>query len=123
MVKSQPKNTKKYVCNKLEAAGRQVSVSTVKCVLHLHGLIGCHARKKPLVQTGHLKAQLKFAADHIDEEKTFWRKTLWLDETKTELLGPMSSSIFGGKKVRPLTHRSPYHDCAEETSLPGSQQI
>ena len=30
MVKSQPKNTKKQVCNELEAAGRQLSVSTVK---------------------------------------------------------------------------------------------
>ena len=34
MVKSQPKTTKKQVCDELEAAGIQVSVSIVKCVLH-----------------------------------------------------------------------------------------
>ena len=30
---------------------------------------------------------MKFAADHMDKEKTFWRKTLWSHETKTELFG------------------------------------
>ena len=49
MVKSQAKNpTKKQVCNELEAAGRQVSVSAVKCVLHQLELRGCRASEKPL---------------------------------------------------------------------------
>ena len=42
------KNTKKQVCNELEAAGRQVSVSAVKCVLHQLELRGCRASEKPL---------------------------------------------------------------------------
>ena len=39
-------------------AGRQVSVSTAKCVLHCHGLRGCLAGKKSLLQTQHLKAEV-----------------------------------------------------------------
>ena len=87
MVKSQPRTTKKQVCDEIEADGTQVSVSTVKRVLHRHGLRGCHARRKPLLQKWHLKARLKFAADHMDKEKAFWRKVLWADETKMQLFG------------------------------------
>ena len=48
MVKSQLKTTKKQVCNELEAAARQVSVSTVKCVLLQHELRSCwtHGQRK-----------------------------------------------------------------------------
>ena len=49
MVKSQPKSTNKQVCNELEAAGGQVSVSMVRCVLRQHELSGCCAREKPLI--------------------------------------------------------------------------
>ena len=85
MVNSQPKTTQKQVCNELQAAGSQISVSTVRCILHQHGLRGCCARKKLLIQIQHLKAGLKFAADHRDKVIIFWRKTLWSHETKTEL--------------------------------------
>ena len=81
MVRSRPRTTKKQVCNELEAAGTQVSLSTVKRVLHRHGLRGCRARRKPLLQKQHLKARLKFAADHMDKGQGFWRKVLWSDET------------------------------------------
>lgn len=101
-VKSQPK---------LEAAGG-VSVHS-QSVLRHHGLRGCRERKKPLLRTQHLKAPLKFAADHVDREKTLWRRTLRSDETKS--LATVSSSMFRGEKVRPLTTRTP---CAGETSLP-----
>ena len=96
MVKSQRKATKKQVCPELEAAGRQVSMSTVKCVLHQHELRGCPVRKESLIQKQHLKARLKFAADHMDKEKTFWRKTL----RSQSCLTAMSSNMFGGEKVR-----------------------
>uniref|UniRef100_A0AAQ4Q0G1 Transposase Tc1-like domain-containing protein n=1 Tax=Gasterosteus aculeatus aculeatus TaxID=481459 RepID=A0AAQ4Q0G1_GASAC len=83
-VKSQPRTTKKQICQEFEAAETQVLVSTVKRVLHIHGLIGYRARKKPLLQKRHLKARLIFAADHMDKDETFWRKVLWSDETKIE---------------------------------------
>lgn len=40
MVKSQSRITKKQVCKKLEAAETLMSMSTVKHVLHCHGLRG-----------------------------------------------------------------------------------
>lgn len=56
MVKSKPRTAKKQVRDELQAAGTQVSVSTVKRVLYRHGLRGCRARRKPLLQKQHLKA-------------------------------------------------------------------
>ena len=46
MVKGEPKKQLEQVCDGLEAAGRQVSVFTVECVLQQHELRGCLARKK-----------------------------------------------------------------------------
>lgn len=70
MVKShQKKNTIMQFYNESEAAGRQMLISTVRRVLHQHGLRGYRARKKPLLQTRHFKVCLKFAADHINKEK------------------------------------------------------
>ena len=84
MVKSQPKTTKKQVSNELEAAGRQVSVYS-QVYFTSRELRGCRVRKKLLIQTGHVKAGLKFATDHMAKEKTFERKTLWSHETNTDL--------------------------------------
>ena len=47
-----------------------------------------------MLWTRRLNNRLKFAADHTDKEKTFWRKTLWSDETEIELFGH-SDYIFG----------------------------
>lgn len=87
MVKSQQSTIKKQVCNELEAAGTQVSVSTVKRVLHHYGLRGCRAGRKPSLQKRHIEARLKFAADQMDEEKAFWSKVLGSEETKIYLFG------------------------------------
>ena len=51
------------VCNELEAAGRQVSVSTVKCVLNQYILRGCWARKTLLLLKAGLKCQDKGWSD------------------------------------------------------------
>lgn len=104
MVKSQPRTTKKQVCNALEAAGTQVSVSTVKRVLHRHGLRGCRARRKPLLQKRHLKARLKFAADQI---RPSGGKFCGQMKQKLSCLATTPSNMFGGEKVRPLTPRTP----------------
>uniref|UniRef100_A0A3B1IFP7 Transposase Tc1-like domain-containing protein n=1 Tax=Astyanax mexicanus TaxID=7994 RepID=A0A3B1IFP7_ASTMX len=106
MVKSQPRITKKQVCKDLEADGTQVSVSTVKRVLHRHGLRGCRARKKPLLQKRHLKTRLKFAADHMDKDKTFWRKVLWSDETKIELFGHNTQQYVWRRKGEAFNPRN-----------------
>ena len=55
-VKSQPKNTKKQVHNELQAAGGQMSLSTIKQVLYQRELRDCLARKMPFLQTWQPKA-------------------------------------------------------------------
>lgn len=54
--------------NKLHANGRQVKVSTVKCVVPQHQLPDA-------------------APNHMDKAKGFWRKVLWSDNTPNELFG------------------------------------
>ena len=58
----------------MKTAGRQVSPSTVKRLLHQHKLRGCWKKKKLLLQKQHLKAQLRFTADHMEKEKLFLLK-------------------------------------------------
>ena len=50
----------------------QCQQSSLFCIIH--GLKGCCARKKPLIQTQYLNAWLQFATDHMDKEKVFWRE-------------------------------------------------
>lgn len=126
MVKNQQSTIKKQVCNELEAAGTQVSVSTVKRVLHHYGLRGCRAGRKPSLQKRHIEARLKFAADQMDEEKAFWSKVLGSEETQMYLFGHNYQQYVGGEKVRPLTPTSPCLPssmvvlllCAEHVLLP-----
>lgn len=42
-------------------------------------------RKKPLLQNQQLQVPLKSAAVYINKPNAFWRKDLWIDETKIEL--------------------------------------
>lgn len=86
-VRANPRSTKKQLCTDLEALGTKVSRSTVQRVLHRHGLRGCRARKKPLLQKRHCHARLKYARMHKDKDKGFWQSILWSDETKIELFG------------------------------------
>ena len=87
MVRNNPKTTKKQICREMQEAGTRVSLSTVKRVLHRHGLRGCRARKKPLLHKRHLQARLKFASDNIDKGNDFWNNVLWSDEVKIQLYG------------------------------------
>ncbi|XP_041461627.1 uncharacterized protein LOC121412930 [Lytechinus variegatus] len=64
-VQLNPWMTKKEMGQDLEASGSKVSLSTIKRFLHDHGLRGCRARKKPLLQDRHRKAILKYANEHL----------------------------------------------------------
>ena len=81
-VQINPRITAKDLVNTLEETGTKVSISTVKRVLYRPNLKGCSARKKPLLQTRHKKARLRFATAHGDKHHTFWRNYLWSDGTK-----------------------------------------
>lgn len=43
-------------------------------VLHHQGLRGCCTRPKLSLQKQHLQTGLKYVSDHMDQDKTFWRK-------------------------------------------------
>lgn len=58
------------------------SVTFYSDVLCFYITMDCGSRKKPLLQNGHFKAQLRFAAAHVDKPSAFWRKVLWPDERK-----------------------------------------
>ena len=81
-VQINPRTTAKDLVKMLEETGTKVSVSTAKQVLYRCNLKGHSAQKKPLLQTCHQKARLRFATAHGDKDYTLWRNVLWSDETK-----------------------------------------
>lgn len=104
MVKSQPRITRKQVCDELEGAGTLASLCTIKHVVHVHELRGCHIRRKPLFQEQHINTRLIFAVEHMDKEKAFWRKILWSEERKWSYLAIMIRNMVeiwwrGGKAL------------------------
>ena len=65
--------------------------------------------EKSLNQTSKRKLlELKFAADYFDKENVFWRKLCSRVKQTCSCLATMSSSMFRGEKVRPLTPRTSY---------------
>lgn len=52
---------------------------------------------KELASAG-IQARLKFASNHKDKDKTFWKKVPWSDETKTELFGHNAQQYVWRKK-------------------------
>jgi hypothetical protein len=91
-VQINPRTTAKVLVKMLEETGTNVSISTVKRVLHRS------ARKKPLLQNRHKKNRLEFATAHGDKDRTFWRNVLWSDETKIELFGHNDHRYIWRKK-------------------------
>lgn len=82
-----PTDDKEGRSQDLEAPGTKVSPSTVKQVLYHHGLKGCRAMKKSLLQDWHRKARMKFANEYLGKDDDFWKSVLWSDETKIKLFG------------------------------------
>ena len=106
-VQINPRTTAKDLVKMLEEMGTKVSISRVKRVLYRHNLKGRSARKKPLLQNRHQKARLRFATAHGDKDHTFWRNVLWSDETKIELFGHNDLVMFGGKRGRLASWKTP----------------
>ena len=80
-------------------------VFAFKHVLQCHGLRGwCAKKEEAFVQD--FKARLKFAVDHMDKEKNFWRKTVCQMKQKLSFLATMSSNMFRGDKVRHLNPKN-----------------
>lgn len=56
----------------------------MKPVLHLLGLKGYSARKKPLIQKKHKNDRLQFTNNDQAKDINFYRHVLWFDETNAE---------------------------------------
>lgn len=90
-VLQKPFTTRTELQNDLQAAGIEVSKTTISRTLHRVGLQSRSPRKTPLLRPRHVKARLKFALEHLDKPGRFWEKVLWSDETKMELFGRNSA--------------------------------
>ena len=107
MVKSRRQTTKELVCNELEAAGRQVSVSAVRCVWHQHELL---YKKEVLDPDGAPYSSTEVCCwSHGQRKKPSGRKLCGHMKQKLTCFVTMSSNMSGEEKVRPSTqeHRYP----------------
>ncbi|KAI4899196.1 hypothetical protein NFI96_023589 [Prochilodus magdalenae] len=95
-VRNQPGNALEHMVNGQKGAVATVSKRTISNILHSHGLKSCWARKVPPLTPAH--AHLKFASDRLDDPEEAWKKVMWLDETKLELIGIHSTRLVWRKK-------------------------
>jgi transposase len=67
--------------------GTKISLPTVSKILNKAGLFSRVAPKKPLLTKTHKAKRLKWARDHVNKIPEFWKKVLWSDESKFNLVG------------------------------------
>jgi transposase len=67
--------------------GTKISLPTVSKILNKAGLFSRVAPKKPLLTKTHTAKRLKWARDHVNKTPEFWKKVLWSDESKFNLIG------------------------------------
>ena len=75
------KNTKKQVCNELEAAGRQLSVSTVINMTSTSTWEAVVLERRPCSRRGTLRLNWSFLLITWTK-KALWKKTLWSHEKR-----------------------------------------
>lgn len=80
------------LCDELEAAEAQVSLSTVKQVLHCHRMKGFCPEKKTLLKNQHFQAWLKFAAQWFIVR--WGQQCVWGSQDEAFTIKPGGSSIL-----------------------------
>lgn len=45
-----------------------------------------NCKKKPQLSNKDIAAHLQFGKDHMDKLKGYWKKKLWMDDTKIEVV-------------------------------------
>lgn len=98
MVGCNPGTTRKQVCHELEAAGTQVSLSTVKRALHRYGLKGCLARKKNKDQ----QFNIEFPPEEVQNNK------VEVEPQKKQLLETVGGHIL--PTAKPIVKTSKEHN-------------
>lgn len=64
-----------------------VSTKTIRRRLHEHGFTNRVSIKKPMITPKNKKKRLEFAKKYIDKPLSFWKRVVWSDESKFELVG------------------------------------
>uniref|UniRef100_A0A674EJM0 Tc1-like transposase DDE domain-containing protein n=1 Tax=Salmo trutta TaxID=8032 RepID=A0A674EJM0_SALTR len=82
-----PTATLKELQEYLASTSCMLHVTTISRILHMNGLWGRVARRKPFLTMKNIQARLKFAKTNIKSAKSTWENVLWSDETKVELFG------------------------------------
>lgn len=71
----------------IAGTGQSVHVTTISQALQKAGLYGRVAIKKPFLRRCYTQSCLCCAKTHLEDSAAMWKKVLWSDETKIELLG------------------------------------
>ena len=90
----------------LMAAVTEVSVYTVRHVVHAEGLNAQIPRRSPLLTQKHKKSQFQYAENHINKPQKFCNSVLWSDETKLELFGPVNQWYIWRRKNKAYTENN-----------------
>uniref|UniRef100_A0A803K548 Transposase n=1 Tax=Xenopus tropicalis TaxID=8364 RepID=A0A803K548_XENTR len=102
-----PTATLKELQEYLASTGCVVHVTTIYHTLHMSGLWGTVARRKPFLTKKNIQARLHFAKTHLKSPKSMWEKVLWSDETKVELFGHNSKKYVWRKNNTALHQKNP----------------
>ena len=72
--------------NIVETLKLNISSRTVRRRLKDVNLKSCLARRKPQINKVHKRKRLAFAKKYVNKPLSFWKKIIWSDESKFELL-------------------------------------
>ena len=106
-VQINPRTTAKDPVKMLEEIGTKVYISIVKRVLYQHNLKGRSARKKPLLQNRHKKARLPLQLHKGTKMVLSGEMSSGLMKQKWNCLAIMTIIMFGGKRGRLASRRTP----------------
>lgn len=101
-----PSTTSRNIVEQLKL---NISSRTVRRRLNEEGLKNCVARRKPHISKVNKKKRLDFAKKYINKPLSFWKRVIWSDESKFELLN---------KKKRTHVWRKPNEALKKQYVLP-----
>jgi transposase len=80
------KLTAKEIKDLISREAPDISVRTIGNRLTEQKFFGGFARKKPMISEKNRKARLEFAKKYVNMPPEFWKKILWSDESKFEII-------------------------------------
>ena len=95
--------------NIVETLKLNISSRTVRRRLKDVNLKSCLTRRKPQINKVHKRKRLTFAKKYVNKPLSFWKKIIWTNESKSELLN---------KKKRTRVWRKPIEALKKQYLLP-----